>query len=63
MHQPDPIAQLDQALAGTRDFAKGAATFYRELRDQGIDDQAAVELTNGYVAAIVVATVNGDGTE
>lgn len=61
--EPDPIAALDQTLAGTRDFAKAAATYYRELIEQGVAAEAAVALTNGYVGAIIIAAMGGGEEE
>lgn len=60
MEQPDRTAQLDQTLAATRDLAKAAATFYREVA-QGVPLEAAVVLTNGYVSALIIASMNQGG--
>jgi len=53
---PDPLAALDQLLAATRDFAKQAAAFYKGLIEEGIADEAAVAMPNGYVQSMVIAS-------
>lgn len=60
MEQPDWTAQLDQTLAATRDFAKAAATFYKELLEQEVPPEAAIHLTQGYVSAMVIASMGKD---
>lgn len=58
--EPDWTAQLDQTLAATRDFAKAAGTFYKELLEQDVPALYAIQLTQGYVSAMVVASMGQD---
>lgn len=46
-------AQMDQMVAGARDMAKAAAAFYRSLLDEGIEQEAAMPLTMGWVSAVL----------
>jgi hypothetical protein len=63
MPEPDWAAQLDQTLAATRDFAKAAAVFFKELVESGVPAEAAVLLTNGYISSLIIGSMNQSGEE
>lgn len=55
----DPIAELDQALAGMRHMALILRTYYDELRNQAFTENDAMQLTlnyQGHLAAQAIAS-------
>lgn len=62
MSRTDPVdplavalAQLDQALAGMGHLTKLVSAYYQHLRDDGVPDHAATQLTCGYQQWVLAA--------
>lgn len=53
---PDPIAALDQALAGMPNMARILRAYYDALIAQGFTEHQAVTLTKSYQRSIVEQT-------
>ena len=50
---PQWTAQMDQMVAGARDLAKAAAAFHRSLLDEDVQEMTAVQLTMGWISAVL----------
>ena len=45
---PDPLAELDQALAAMSTMAKARRTYFNALTAEGFSEQQALELTTAW---------------
>lgn len=57
---PDPIAALEQALAGMKEIVKIVRTYYTQAIAQGFDERQALQLTIAYQAVIIRGTLAGE---
>lgn len=46
-------AEMEQAIEGTRSMAQTVASFYKTLRDEGLDADEALDLTQTWIAEMV----------
>lgn len=55
-------AEADQAMEGMKTVAKGSAAFYKQLRDEGLNENVAVALTQTWLSSITLGTL-GQGED
>ena len=54
-------ADADQAVEGTREFARMTASYYKELIEEGVPASLAEQLTVTYTSSFLIAAAGAQG--